>query len=74
VYVADTGDNTVRQFHLGDSSLFAGNGTPCTTAPTCGDGVHATSAQLSFPQGIAVDGAQNIDIADTRDHEIRQAR
>jgi DNA-binding beta-propeller fold protein YncE len=75
VYVADTGDDTARYFFPGhEISLFAGNGTPCTTAPACGDGGQATSAQLRFPQGIAVDSFHNVDIADTQNHEIRQAR
>src|SRR5436305_9223371 len=39
---------------------FAGNGRPGNS----GDGGQATSAQLMFPMGIAVDGAGNVFVAD----------
>jgi hypothetical protein len=74
VYIADSGDNEIRLVKPSDGSIeqVAGTGTPCTTAPACGDAGKAISAQLNFPQGVAVDPAGNIDIADTRDHEVRQ--
>ena len=37
-----------------------------------GDGAAATSAQLYFPTGVALDGAGNLFIADTGNHRIRQ--
>jgi sugar lactone lactonase YvrE len=37
-----------------------------------GDGVVATKACVSFPQGVAVDGRGNLYIADTSNHRIRR--
>jgi len=59
----------------GDIKTVAGNSQPCTnsqgTKPTCGDGGPANLAQLTMPNGVAVDSLGNIYIADTRDQEIR---
>jgi hypothetical protein len=63
---------TVDSF--GQINQVAGTGIACMTAPRRGDGGPATSAQLANPQGIAVDASGNIDIADTKDHEVRQAQ
>lgn len=46
----------------------AGTGIPGFS----GDGLAATSAQLSSPNGIAVDSAGNLFIADTNNHRIRE--
>src|SRR5258706_16002973 len=45
----------------------AGNGT----FGFSGDGGPATRAELSFPEGVAVDGAGNLVIADTSNQRIR---
>jgi hypothetical protein len=58
----------------GDIATVAGNGTICVqteTGPQCGDGGAATSAQLDFPQGVFLDSAGNIFIADTNNSVIR---
>jgi hypothetical protein len=49
-------------------STVAGNGTPGYT----GDGGLATSASLNYPQGVAVDSAGNIYIADSSNYVIRR--
>lgn len=73
VYTADWGDSEVRKLSPdGRITLLAGNGTPCGSAPSCGDGATGTGAQLNFPQAVAVDRAGNVYIADTGDNEIRK--
>ena len=55
VFIADTGNNRVRRVdHVtGNITTVAGNGTAGLT----GDGRAATSAELNFPFGLAVDAA-----------------
>jgi sugar lactone lactonase YvrE len=87
VYIADTGDNRIRVVNVqkvtitiagvtiaaGTIQTIAGTGAVCTTplAGNCGDGGAALSALLNNPQGVAVDGAGNIYVADSGDHRIR---
>jgi hypothetical protein len=75
IYIADTGDNVVREVVIGtgDIELVAGNGTACnpTETPECGDSGPAKSAYLSAPHGVVVDSSGNIYIADTGDNKIR---
>jgi sugar lactone lactonase YvrE len=70
LYIADTYNNVVRKVAAGTGVIttFAGNGTAGYT----GDGGAATSAQLSSPWGLAVDGAGNLYIADTGNNRIRK--
>jgi len=71
LYIADTKNNLVRRVNLmtkGQSiATVAGNGQ----VGGSGDGGAATSAQLSAPAGIALDGAGDIYIADTGNHVVR---
>lgn len=50
----------------------AGNSTACSTPPACGDGAAATGAQLSLPEGVAVDALGNAYLADWGDNEVRR--
>ena len=50
----------------GDISTVAGNGS----AGCSGDGSLATSADLNFPSGVAVDGSGNLVIADTANNRV----
>jgi uncharacterized protein (TIGR03437 family) len=69
VYIADTLNNVVRKISAnGTISNFAGNGG----AGGSGDGSAATSAQLHGPQGLAVDAAGNLFIADTLNAKVRK--
>jgi YD repeat-containing protein len=70
IYFADTGNNVVRMMvaSTGIISTVAGNGN----AGYNGDGGSGTSAELNYPQNVAVDGSGNIYIADTNNNVIRQ--
>jgi len=73
IYVGDFGDHEVRKISpAGTIIRVAGNGTPCTTAPTCGDGGAATNAKLNTPFGVAIDAAENVYVADYFDYEVRK--
>jgi len=69
IYVADTGNHRVRKVTpAGLITTIAGNGSQGYS----GDNGPATSAQLHFPAGIAVDGSGNVLIADTINNCIRR--
>ena len=67
VYVADKGNNTIRK--------ITPAGTVTTLAGTAGVTGHAdgtgTSASFNFPQGLAVDAAGNLYVADGGNFTIR---
>lgn len=68
VYVADTGNSTVRKITPGGvTSTFAGSaGLPGNT-----DGTN-TTVQFNRPEGVAVDSANNVYVADTYNFTIRK--
>jgi uncharacterized protein (TIGR03437 family) len=68
VYIADQFNNRIRKVSGGSISTVAGNGTSGYT----GDGSAATSAELSDPEGIAVDSSGNLFISDTSNCVIRK--
>ena len=61
-------DNTVTSNFVPLINTVAGNGT----ATFGGDGSPATSASLNRPNGVAVDAAGNLYIADRSNHRIRK--
>ncbi len=68
VYIADTFNHRVRKVSpQGIISTVAGNGLP----DFFGDGGLATAALLNGPQGVAVDAAGNVYIADFGNNRIR---
>ena len=69
IYIADTGDNLVREIvaATGKVAAIAGTGQ----AGASGNGSTATGAQLNGPTGLAVDAAGNVYIADTGNAVIR---
>jgi len=68
LYIAEFYDNCIRKVDAsGTITTVAGNGT----GSYGGDGSAAISAELNSPQGVAVDSAGNLYIADTRNNRIR---
>jgi uncharacterized protein (TIGR03437 family) len=69
LYIADTNNNRIRRVGTdGNISTFAGTGN----AAANGDGGPATSAALNHPEGLAIDRAGNIYVADTANHRVRK--
>ncbi len=69
LYVADTGNKVVREITRdGTITTIAGTGASGNT----GDGGLATAATFKSPQGVAVDPAGNIYVADTNGNRVRQ--
>jgi protein gp37 len=70
VFIALAGSNVVREVvaSTGDIQTVAGTGT----AGYAGDGGSATSAELNAPQGVFVDAAGDLFIADTGNNAVRE--
>jgi hypothetical protein len=69
LYIADTSNGRVRKVSTsGTITTIAGNGT----SRFLGDGGPATDAGLTYPQGVAVDAAGNVYIADPFDNLVRK--
>ena len=68
IYIADTHNNRIRKVSSGKISTIAGTGV----AGYSGDGAAATAATLSYPTALAVDSNNNVYIADTNNHCIRE--
>lgn len=69
--IADRGDREVRIVGGGLIGRVAGDGTACVP-PACGDGGPATSAQISAPLGLAVDGQGRTIVSDFGTNEVRR--
>ena len=68
IYVADTANHTIRQITpSGVVSTLAGLAGVSGSADGTG-----SAAQFNQPQGVAVDSAGNVYVADTGNHTIRQ--
>ena len=68
-YIADSNNNGIRKVAAGGTiSTAVGTGT----SGFAGDAGAATSARLSLPQGVAMDGSGNLYVADSRNARIRK--
>jgi hypothetical protein len=68
LFIADTDNNRIRKVSSGTITTVAGTGS----FGFSGDSGLATSAQLNWPNGIAVDSAGNFYIGDTSNNRIRK--
>src|SRR5262245_50076608 len=69
LFIADNGNNRIRKVNsAGIISTIAGDGTP----GYAGDGGPAVVAQLNMPNGVALDAAGNLFIADFYNDRIRK--
>jgi hypothetical protein len=69
LYIADAGNNVVRELSvLGTMTTIAGNGT----SGYSGDNGSAIVAQLKAPNGVSVDNAGNVIIADIGNSVVRE--
>src|ERR1700733_1960590 len=71
VYIADTNNCLIRKVSGGNISTFAGK-SPSLACGYMGDGGAATSAELYYPIGVAVDGSGNVYIADQYNYVVRK--
>jgi uncharacterized protein (TIGR03437 family) len=69
IFIADTGNHRIRQVTPdGRIHTIAGSGA----AGFSGDGGPANAAQLNGPQGLFLDGAGDLYVADTNNNRIRR--
>ena len=69
LYVADLSNHRIRKVDTsGTITTIAGTGTAGST----GDSGPAVNAQLNNPYGVALDGSDNLYIADGNNHRIRK--
>jgi DNA-binding CsgD family transcriptional regulator/sugar lactone lactonase YvrE len=71
LFISDTGNNRLREVTpAGQIQALAGTGQGGFT----GDGGAAGRAEFSAPEGIAVDAAGHLFVADTINHRVRELR
>ena len=70
VYIADNESATVREVTASNGNIIAVAGTG--TIGFSGDGGSAVNAELDQPFGLAVDGNNDVYIADLENHRVRE--
>ncbi len=70
LYIADSGNHVIRMVSAATKKISTVAGTG--TLGYNGDNIPATSAQLNYPQGIAIDSAGSLYIADSQNFRIRK--
>jgi len=70
IYIADMGNHTVRK--ITSSGILIRVAGTIGMANYSGDGGPATAAELSFPEGLALDANGNLYIADEGNNRIRK--
>ena len=66
VYVVDTGNSAIRKISGGNVTTLAGGATMGSADGT------GTAASFYYPQGIAIDSAGNLYVAEPRSHIVRK--
>jgi hypothetical protein len=72
VYIADTGNNVIREVLASNGNIVTYAGNHALGAGSAGDGGAATSAQLNGPAGIVLDASGNLFISDTKNNDVRE--
>lgn len=69
LYVADTGNNTIRKIKLSDASVTTPVGTVGVSGAVDATG---TAARFNLPKGVATDSSGNMYVADSNNSIIRK--
>ena len=69
LYVADTGNHTIRKIVVASGTVSTFAGTAGSSGLTNANGI---AARFNSPQGITIDAAGNLYVADTGNHQIRK--
>lgn len=72
LYIADTNNNVIREVNLTTDAITTVAGNVGGNPGYSGDGGNAIGAELNGPEGITVDPAGNLYIADTGNNRIRK--
>lgn len=70
IYIADDSNNRLRKLTISTGLISTVAGT--LVAGYNGDDIDATTASLNTPEGVGVDPAGNVYIADTLNHRLRK--
>jgi trimeric autotransporter adhesin len=70
LFIADTQNHIIRKVTASNGNISTVGGTH-GSAGFSGDGAAASSAQLNFPEGLALDGAGDLLIADSANQRVR---